>query len=389
MIVAVVVALSVALDAYVLWRLRAYAVLPQWVAVAYGALAAVINLWFVAFLVAHRGTSMFEMANALYYFSTFLLPKLLFLLISVWGQIPPISHTMARPVVDCAATLIALFLFAAMWWGTLVNINKLRINEVTIESPRLPKQFDGYRIAQISDLHVGSRGSDTSFAEKLASEINAQKPDLILFTGDIVNHTAEEATPFAHALSALSAPDGVHSVLGNHDYGMYMPWRTRQERDSNLQRLKDFERNVGWDLMLNEHRVITRDSASIALIGVENWGLPPFPQFGSLKKAYPDLCDNRFKILMSHDPSHWRAQVTGQTTIDLMLAGHTHAMQSMISIFGRNYSLSALKYKEWAGLYAENDQYLYVNIGAGFIGFKTRIGSALPEITIITLKHKE
>ena len=392
MMIAAIIAISLALDAFIVWRLKDYAFLPKWVAVAYAILAITINLVFLVYilLLQHKsGAEMHGQMNTLFYFSTFLLPKLVFFIISIWGQLPIVNHTIARPICDSIGLVATMSLLAAIWWGNLVNINKIQVNQIEISSPKIPKGFNGFRIAQISDLHIGSRGNDATFFNKLSTKINSLNPDLIVFTGDLVNGIASETTPFRMPLENMKATYGVHSVLGNHDYGTYVPWRSNEEREANLNSLKDFERSIGWDLMLNESKAICHNGDSIILIGVENWGIRPFPQLGDMSKAYDGLNDSNFKILLSHDPSHWRKKVVPETNIDLTLSGHTHGMQSIVTIFGKKYSFSSLKYKEWCGLYKEGEQILYVNIGAGFIGFKTRIGDALPEITLFTLKHQE
>lgn len=266
--------------------------------------------------------------------------------------------------------------------GACINRTRLEVKEVTIESNRLPRAFDGYRIVQFSDMHLETLFSDR-FARQIVETINEQDADVVCFTGDLVNRMAIEVIPYKEILSHITARDGVYSVMGNHDYGDYVRWREPQEQNENINFLHTLETELGWTLLDNSSIDIVHNNDTITLIGVENWGEPPFPQHGRLKDAYPDLNDNRYKILLSHNPRHWRAEVLPMSNIDLTLSGHTHAMQ--IEAFG--HSLASLRYPEWSGLYGEDRQYLYVNIGVGCIMLPARLG-ATPEITVITLRRK-
>jgi predicted MPP superfamily phosphohydrolase len=216
------------------------------------------------------------------------------------------------------------------------------------------------------------------------NEINAQA---IFFTGDLVNTNSNEALPFISTLSQLDATHGVFSVFGNHDYSEYGRWESKEAQIANHKLLYDYETQAGWKLLNNEHVTLRQGNDSIIVIGVENIGEPPFKTYGDLKKAYPNLNDNNFKILLSHNPTHWRNEVTKSSNIDITLSGHTHAMQSIFSFFGKKYSLASKKYAEWGGLYSEKNQHLYVNIGIGCVGIPARFG-AKPEITVITLRKK-
>lgn len=269
----------------------------------------------------------------------------------------------------------------------VTNRYRYRVNTLSLTLPNLPAVFRGLRIVQISDIHSGSF-DDPKAVSRGVDEILAQKPDLILFTGDLVNNRASELVPYLSIFSRLKAPLGVFSILGNHDYGDYVAWPSEAAKKDNLNTLKRYHRDMGWRLLLNEHAIIERDGARFALLGVENWGAKAgFPKYGKLAAAYlglkPD--DGTVKILMSHDPSHWDAQVrTDFPDINLTLSGHTHGMQFGIEIPGFKWSPVQYVYTKWAGLYQEANQFLYVNRGFGFLGYHGRVG-ILPEITVITL----
>ncbi|MDA3861045.1 MAG: metallophosphoesterase, partial [Melioribacteraceae bacterium] len=207
----------------------------------------------------------------------------------------------------------------------------------------------------------------------------------ILFTGDLVNNLATEATPFRQTLSKLKAKYGMYSILGNHDYGEYVRWDSPEEKRENIDNIIKLQERVGFKMMLNESTKINIGDSFITLIGIENWGLPPFPQYGDLNKALENTDDTSFKILMSHDPTHWDAQVVGNTNLDLTLSGHTHGAQVGIEIPGWRWSPVNLRYKQWGGIYKNKKQVLNVNTGIGFIGFPGRIGMP-PEVGLITLR---
>ena len=250
----------------------------------------------------------------------------------------------------------------------------------------LPEAFDGYRIAQISDMHVGTYGTDDTFVAKIVDTVNSLEADMVVFTGDIVNRHADEIRPFLTALSKIHGADGQYAILGNHDYADYYYIDNPRARENDRARLINFYSLTSFDLILDDYRTIYRGNDSIIVIGVENVGRPPFPAYGNLDIAYPDLGDDNTKILLSHDPSHWHYDIAGHhdKNIALTLSGHTHAMQTCI--FG--LSPSPLVHDEWNGLYTDDshEHQLYVNIGTGTVGPPMRVG-ATPEITLITL-HK-
>jgi len=286
--------------------------------------------------------------------------------------------------LSVAGGFFAILTFLLIWWGALVGRYRIQVNEVEISVANLPDSFDGYKIVQFSDIHVGTFGSDTAFVKQLVDRINAENGDLIVFTGDIVNRKTDELLPFVSVFSELEAPDGVISILGNHDYGDYSDWPDSVSKAENMSMLYDLNKKMGWNLLSNSHEYIYNGTDSIAIIGVENVGDPPFKIYGSLKNSYPDLHDSVVKILLTHNPAHWSQEVDGSDkNIALTLSGHTHAMQ--MELFG--VSPAVFRYKTWGGLYNDenNRHQLYVNIGTGTVGLPMRLG-ATPEITVFTLR---
>ena len=287
-----------------------------------------------------------------------------------------ISHT---------ALLIGGVLSAGLAYG-ISNRYRYQLIRVKVSLKNLPDEFKGLRIIQISDIHCGSFDDPNAVAKGVEAIMN-EKPDLILFTGDLVNERAEEVVPYLKIFSQLKAPMGVFSVLGNHDYGDYVSWPSEEAKRENLERLRQHHADMGWRLLLNEHVLLKRNKQQIALIGVENWGARRFAKYGDMKKAVAGLekADIMTKILLSHDPSHWEAEVRKDyRDIALTLSGHTHGMQFGIDIPGFKWSPVQYVYKQWAGMYQDENQSLYVNRGYGFIGYQGRLGM-LPEITLIEL----
>ena len=240
---------------------------------------------------------------------------------------------------------------------------------------------------QISDMHLGSYGNDTTFVAKLVDSINALHPDVVFFTGDIVNRCSDELKPFMSVLSRLNAKDGVYSIMGNHDYGDYRNWQNPQDKINDRIKLKDMQRQMGWRMLNNSHDYLRRGSDSIAIVGVENIGDPPFESYGDLNKAYPTPSDSVFKILLTHNPAHWTSAIKDNKSqrFDLTLSGHTHAMQIEFA----HISPAVFRYKTWGGMYNDSIGHdLYVNIGTGTVGFPARIG-ATPEVTLFTLHQSK
>ncbi|MDE7145644.1 MAG: metallophosphoesterase [Duncaniella sp.] len=323
----------------------------------------------------------------LYTYFTFYIPKYVFLLIDLIARIPQLFGRKRITWLSLAGAVLAVLTFIAMWWGALINRYSIDINRVDVEIADLPEKFNGYTIAQISDLHVGTYGNDTSYVAKVVDAVKALHPDVVMFTGDIVNSKTAELEPHTSPLSRLDAPDGVFSILGNHDYGDYSEWPSALAKQENMSLMYELQKNMGWRLLLNETSFVRRGNDSIAIIGVENIGDPPFHVYGSLRKAYPQLGDSITKILLSHNPAHWVDSISGHADVNvpLTLSGHTHAMQ--MEVLG--WSPAEYRYKTWGGLYSDDNQkhQLYVNIGVGTVAIPARIG-ATPEITLITLKKK-
>ena len=315
-------------------------------------------------------------------FLTINVPKIVFSLLSLlFRAILPKSK--GQKVGNCIAGANALFIMGYILYGALFGTENFQIRETTIYSKDLPKGFENYRIVQISDIHCGSWAGDTKALQKAVKLINAQQPDLIVFTGDMVNNIATELDEFMPVLSQLKAKDGVYSVLGNHDYAMYIPWESPEKKEENLLALKQKQADMNWKLLNNRHVKLYQNGDSLALIGVENCGRPPFPNYAKLPEAMKGT-EGMFKVLLSHDPSSWRREVLPETDIQLTLSGHTHAMQT--KIFG--FSPAVWVYPEYEGLYTEGGQMLYVNIGLGHLMYPLRLG-AWPEITLLTLKREE
>ncbi|MEM8998836.1 MAG: metallophosphoesterase [Bacteroidota bacterium] len=293
-----------------------------------------------------------------------------------------------RKFISTLALGLAALPFGALLYGMYRGKYNYKVLEYELEFEDLPDAFDGYRITQISDVHSGSFDNKNKVAYGI-DLINAQESDVILFTGDMVNNKADEMRPWADLFGTLSAKDGKYSILGNHDYGDYVGWPSADAKAQNLEQLKTLQKEMGFDLLLNENRFLRRQGQKIALIGVENWGAGGFKKSGDLQKATLGVSATDFKILMSHDPSHWEQVVIhDEHHYHLTLSGHTHGMQFGIEIPGWiKWSPVKWRYKYWAGIYKELGQFINVNRGFGFIGYPGRVG-IWPEISVITLKKK-
>jgi predicted MPP superfamily phosphohydrolase len=290
-----------------------------------------------------------------------------------------------RNVIHAFALTLFVLPFFAFLHGIWVGKYRLWVRRLRFRHPLIPEKLKGLRIVQISDLHLGSWDGDTAFMEKAVETINRLNPHLVVMTGDWVNNLAEEMKPFIPLLQRIQAQIGKWGILGNHDYGIYMRWKTPQDRERNLTQLKSFIRQCGFALLNNSHQVLQWEGEPFVLVGVENWGYPPFPQYGDLDKAMEGVPQGLFTILLSHDPSHWEAKVLPSGySIPLTLSGHTHGMQFGIELGKWRWSPVQWRYSRWADLYQEGDRFLYVNRGLGFIGFPGRVG-IYPEITLIEL----
>jgi predicted MPP superfamily phosphohydrolase len=320
-----------------------------------------------------------DIRRFLQWIASFFFPSAAHVSTETGEKIIPRSQFLATTAVVAGAGLMGTFAY-----GIISGAHDYRIRRIRLPLKNLPKAFDGIKIAQLSDIHSGSFFNKTAVkggVEMLMKE----KPDIAFFTGDLVNDRALEVKDYINIFDKVKAPLGVHSVLGNHDYGDYFQWPSIEAKTNNLADLRQAHKLLGWNLMLDENKAIRVDGEEIGLIGIQNWGAGNFAKYGNLEKAYQNTEDFPVKILLSHDPSHWQAQVLPKyKNIDLALAGHTHGMQFGVEIGKLKWSPVQYRYKQWAGLYTENDQHLYVNRGFGYLGYPGRVG-ILPEITIIEL----
>lgn len=278
------------------------------------------------------------------------------------------------------ALISALGVMGWFAFGFIEGWKRLELKHITFTSPDLPPYFDGYRLVQITDFHLGSFPPSNDFVQKVVDATNNEEPDMILFTGDLVNNQASEVEPYLDTLGQLHASDGIYSIWGNHDYCEYGNNHSIGALKRNRRMLYGYQESLGWHQLMNEHHVVSHGMASIAVIGVENPGQPPFTNRSNLKKAMKGLNPDMFKILLSHDPHHWRREVVGKK-IQLTLAGHTHAGQLKIG----KWAPARMAFKEWGGAYRIGEQMLYVSSGIGG-SFPFRLG-AWPELTVITLKR--
>ena len=283
-------------------------------------------------------------------------------------------------LVVAAAPIVSLS------WGIISGAHDYRVRRIKVPIKGLPKALEGLRIGQLSDIHSGSFWN--KIAVKGGVEMMAKENvDLAFFTGDLVNNRATEMQEWGSIFAKVNAPLGVYSVFGNHDYGDYVKWQSPEAKLKNLADLATIHKNLGWNLMMNEHKILEIDGEKLAVIGIENWGAKArFPKYGKMDLAMHNLPETAVNILLSHDPSHWQAQVLKEyQNIDLTLSGHTHGMQFGVDIPGFKWSPVQYVYDEWAGLYKSNSQYLYVNRGFGYLGYPGRVG-ILPEISVLTLE---
>lgn len=293
-----------------------------------------------------------------------------------------------RSFIRQTGLLVASIPFASMIYGVTLGKYNFKVNHVKLGFDNLPSSFDGFRMVQISDIHSGSFSSNEGIKEGIEL-VNQQNADLICFTGDLVNNDSKEIEPFIEDLKKLQSEYGVYSTLGNHDYGDYKRWESEEAKRKNMELLFDYQEQMGFKLLNNDHVRIEKGGESILLCGVENWGNPPFPQRGDLDLALNGADQNSFKILMTHDPTHWDKKVLEHPChFDLTLAGHTHGMQFGVEIPGFKWSPIKYIYPQWAGLYEKASQLLYVNRGFGFLGFPGRVG-IWPEITVFEFRRNQ
>ena len=292
-----------------------------------------------------------------------------------------------RKLISQIAVGLAAIPFASLLYGMFRGKYNFKVLSYKLEYDDLPEAFEGFKIAQISDVHSGSFDNPKK-VQYGVDLVNAQDADVVFFTGDLVNNRAEEILPWIQTFKKINAKHGVYSILGNHDYGDYSPWESPEAKKKNMEDLKKAQKKMGWDLLLNESRFIEKQGQRIAILGVENWGSGGFKKAGDLNKALSNVAAEDFKILMSHDPSHWEAQVIPHPfNIHLTLSGHTHGMQFGIEIPGWiKWSPIKWRYKQWAGIYEKLNQRLNVNRGFGYLAYPGRVG-IWPEVTVITLNR--
>ncbi|MXV15312.1 metallophosphoesterase [Hufsiella ginkgonis] len=363
--------------------------------------AASVGLLIVAtarYVAQRKATMLFNVAVNT--FLTLLVTKLVFCLVLLGEDIFRLGFYLIKLVVtqgetvtgraprsvwiSLGAAVVSLIPFFAFLFGITKGKYHYRVHRTILTFADLPEAFDGFRIIQISDIHSGSL-TNKKEVQRGVNMINAQKPDLFIFTGDLVNNRSTEIVPLIPVFSQIRAPYGQFSILGNHDYGDYVSWPTPDEKRKNLASLKDHHRSMGFRLLLDEHVRITRGQSHVNLLGVENWG-KGFGERGNLAKAMSGITNGEFNLLLSHDPSHWDEQVKNNPLkIHLTFSGHTHGMQFGIEAFGFKWSPVKYRYANWAGLAEENGRYLYVSRGFGFLGFSGRVG-IWPEITEVVLR---
>lgn len=314
------------------------------------------------------------------------IPKIIFIIIIsvLYFSNYMFSEKESLLVIPVIGLLAGFFPFFVIIYAIFKALYRFKIHHLHIKIEDLPTNFSKLRIIHISDLHLGSFNFRYHILERAVTLINHQKPDFIFFTGDLVNNFAWELKGWAEIMGKMKAKQGKFAVLGNHDYGDYSSWKTPELKKSNFESIKYFYKKIGFSLLLNEASIIVKGKDKLAIIGVENWGNPPFKKYGDLKKAMQQANNIPCKILLSHDPTHWTEEVVGQTDIALTLSGHTHGMQAGVNLKNKQWSPIKYKYKHWAGLHKEAHQYLNVNRGLGWLGFPGRLGMR-PEITCIEL----
>jgi predicted MPP superfamily phosphohydrolase len=308
-----------------------------------------------------------------------------------FGSVSPPLSTASRLTRSQFISRLALGLglvpLLSILWGMVKGKTDYTVRRVVLRYPNLPASFEGFKILQISDLHTGSFNGNTEPMERAVALINAQKADLIVMTGDLVNNIATEVEPHIPALAGIQSELPIFSILGNHDYGDYVQWESIEAKRANLQRLAQNHAKIGWKLLLDESHTIRRGTDELAVLGVQNWSAhPQFPKHGKLAQTHAASGNAPFKLLLSHDPSHWEAQVLDYKDIDLTLSGHTHGMQFGINLPFLKWSPVQYSYPQWAGIYEKGNQKLYVNVGLGYLGVPMRAGF-LPEITVLELRR--
>lgn len=370
-------------------------VLPDlyiWLSFVRGAVAPVWSLlYWLPFVLTLLGVLAFMMGYAnhfvlkctLFLFLVFALPKILFAVFALGGKLLSLLHVRFMYIGIGAAVVVSFCAFIMSLYGFVWGWQRMEVRTVAVGLRNLPNAFEGYRIVQISDLHLGTFGNDTTLMHTMVEKVNSLHPDMVVFTGDLVNTSPTEAQPFLAVLSQLRACDGVYSILGNHDYSTYHPDKSASGRLQRLEQLVNLQQSMGWHLLRDAHAVVRRAGDSLVIAGVENVARPPFPSRGDLKKALKGVDSEACVVLLSHDPMHWRREVLADATnVGLTLSGHTHAMQFKV----HKFSPAQWIYDEWGGHYVENERHLVVSTGAGS-NIPFRFG-AWPEVVEIVLHQK-
>lgn len=348
----------------------------------------IIIIFFFIFLYIYPNTPRDSKNYLVYfYFNAFLfidlVVKIILSLFFIFGLVFP-----NKRIVSYAGLILAGGLGVGMLYGMTGGKNELKTTYLELSFKNLPPKFNNFKIVQFSDIHIGSFQKSNKLLFKVENEINAIKPDLILFTGDLVNNFAYETEGWTELFNRLNSVGNSFSILGNHDYGDYTTWANENLKNKNFDEIIDANAILGFNLLRNENKIIKRGNDSIFIVGVENWGLPPFPQYANLKKASEGIPENAFTILLTHDPAHWEEVVREKESYQLTLSGHTHGLQWGIKTAGIPFSLAYLVRNSWGGLYLNGDTFLNVNTGLGTVGIPWRIDMPA-EITVFTLKRVE
>ena len=364
-------------DIYIWWGHVRGNVAPVWSALYWLPLLLTVA-GIVSFMSGHANHWVLKVTFCL--FLCFCLPKICFMVFALTGRLLGLLHPMCATIGAWAGLCVGVLTFSMALYGFLFGWQRLTVKSERVKIENLSAGFEGYKIVQISDLHLGTFGTDTTYIHNMVTQVNKLHPDMIVFTGDLVNTSPDELTPFKHLLSRLCAKDGVFSIMGNHDYTTYHPEKDLATRKARIVQLQRAQREMGWQLLENEARTIRRGTDSLMIAGVENVAQPPFPSYGDLKRAMQHISEETPVVLLSHDPTHWRREVLPQYPhIGLTLSGHTHAMQFKVA----GHSPAQWIYDEWGGHYQQGAQHLIVSTGAGS-NIPFRFG-AWPEVVEITL----
>lgn len=320
-----------------------------------------------------------------YLFGLIYIPKIVYIFFFHTNKLSNKLFGQKSGVIRKMGYIIAVFLAFIMFYGNLITRDKLELVKQKIEIKNLPESFDEYKIAIFSDFHVGNWNDHFRIMNPLIQMINNENPDIIIFAGDMVNNFSDELNGWEPYFRQLKSKQGNFAVLGNHDYGDYTNWKTNEMKEKNLEDIKQHIRNLGFHLLLNENQDIIKDTDTISMVGVENWSNSHFHNYGVLNKALKGIKKHRKKILISHNPLHWNAEIVGENDVFLTIAGHTHGGQIGIINKCMKISPAQLVFEEWEGLHKKDEQYLYVNRGIGYVGVPLRVGIR-PEVTILTLK---